>query len=345
MTLHTSLIASLTAAVALSGCASQDNGSSPSPDASNAGPTGGFHVSGRFLFDKCENKVVLRGINEMVVWLPSDKDDRTVYEEIAKTGANVVRIVWNSTGTAAALDKTIANALAQKLIPLIEDHDATGDLSKVPAVVDYWVKPDVVQVVTKHQDKLLLNIANEAGNGGVIEDDFRTTYTDAIARLRKVGYTMPLIIDGPSWGSNITLLFATGPDLIQADPLHNILLSVHTYWIDPDGSTTKSKMQQAESNGLPLIVGEFADVKNGDCNSGSFNVSVLMQEAQDRQIGWLAWSWGAVKNSDCPGKFDMTSDGTFSGLQNWGLAVATTDANSIKNTSVLSPYIANGSCN
>jgi hypothetical protein len=54
---------------------------------------------------------------------------------------------------------------------------------------------------------------------------------------------------------------------------------------------------------------------------------------------------GAVKNSNCAGNIDMTSDGTFAGLEDWGLAVATTDANSIKNTSVLSPYIVNGACN
>ena len=69
-----------------------------------------------------------------------------------------------------------------------------------------------------------------------------------------------------------------------------------------------------------------------------------LEEAQKRQIGWLAWSWGSMKNTDCPGKLDMTSDGTFAGLQNWGLVVATTDENSIKNTSVRSPYIEKGSC-
>jgi mannan endo-1,4-beta-mannosidase len=39
------------------------------------------------------------------------------------------------------------------------------------------------------------------------------------------------------------------------------------------------------------------------------------------------------------------SDGTFAGLKGWGLTVATTDPNSIKNTSVISPYMAKGSCN
>jgi mannan endo-1,4-beta-mannosidase len=232
--------------------------------------------------------------------------------------------------------------LAEKLIPLVENHDATGDLAKVPAAVDYWVQADVVKVLSKFQDKILLNIANEAGDNNVINSDYEDAYNDAISRLRGAGYTMPLIIDAPGWGTNITTLSSCGPRL--KDSLDNIILSVHTYWDDADGALTRSTLQDAESLTRPLIVGEFADTKVGVCSPGSYNVHVLLEEAQKRQIGWLAWSWGSMKNTDCPGKLDMTSDGTFAGLQNWGLVVATTDENSIKNTSVRSPYIEKGSC-
>ena len=325
------------------GCASSTPQDGGNDAGSSTGGKPGFYVSGRFLYDKCGNKVVLRGVNEMIIW-SSNQDGSTIYPEIAKTGANVVRIVWNATGTASTLDATIKNALDQKLIPLVEDHDATGDITKVPAVVDYWLQSDIVAVLKKYEDKILLNIANEAG-ATVDQDTYASTYTTAIQRLRDAGCRMPLVIDAPRYGTDIGTLLNAGPTLIAADPLANILLSVHLYWADPAGDVTRARLADAVTANMPLMVGEFADTKVGTCAHGSYDVGALMDAAQQNQIGWLAWSWGAVKNSDCTGMLDMSSDGTFAGLKDWGLAVATTDTNSIKNTSVLDPYIVSGSCN
>jgi PKD repeat protein len=70
----------------------------------------------------------------------------------------------------------------------------------------------------------------------------------------------------------------------------------------------------------------------------------MISYCQQNQIGWLAWSWGYVVNGDCA-EMDMTRGGDFSTLTGWGLVVATTDPNSIKNTAVRSPYMVNGACN
>jgi mannan endo-1,4-beta-mannosidase len=336
MTIARMLVGTSIAACTLSACASSDDGKGPS-----APP--GFSVQGRHLVDRCGNKVVLRGVNEMIVW-SSGMDGVPEYAEIAKTGANVVRIVWNKTGSAAALDTTVANALAEKLIPMVENHDPTGDISKVPAAVDYWVRSDVLAVLGKYQDRLLLNIANEAGDHNVTKETFESTYETAIVRLREAGYTVPLIVDSTNWGTNIGRLFESGPAIIAADPLQNVMLSVHTYWDDPQGQSTRSNLERAASAGLPLIVGEFADTKVGVCTHGSYNVQVLMEAAQQHEIGHLAWSWGGVKNNDCPGMLDMTADGTFDSLHGWGLEVAVNDPNSLKNTSIRPPYILNGTC-
>ena len=347
----------------LSACSGSDGGANPggSPNAGSGGAGGaggaggsgggdtlpGFYVNDRFLYDKCGNKVILRGINEMIVW-SSGKDGDPEYAEIAKTGANVVRIVWNKSGAASAL--AIANALEQKLIPMVENHDATGDITKVPAAVDYWVKEDVVAVLKKYEDKVLLNIANEAGDTACTAEDYEATYKDAIARLRDVGYKMPIVIDSSSWGTDVNRLQESGPALIEADPLKNILLSAHAYWNDTTGTGAEQRLQAMADKGLPFIVGEVADTSAGTCKPGSFNVTAFMDVAQRLEVGWLAWSWGGVPNNDCKdkdtgvGMFDMTSDGTFDGLQGWGKVMATDDPNSIKNTAVLAPYIATGTC-
>ncbi len=304
-----------------------------------------FRVSGRHLYDRCGEQVVLRGVNEMIVW-SGGRDGVPEYSEIAKTGANVVRIVWNEEGSAAELDVAIQNAVAEQLIPMIEHHSATGDLTKVPEVVDYWVQSDVVSVLKKHEAYLLLNIANEAA-ASPSEEDFRTTYETAITRIRDTGVKMPLIIDGSSWGQDIDMLQAVGPDLMAHDPEGNVLFSVHMWWSDPQGTRVKSELQESVDMGLPLIVGEFAQHAVYLCDQSPFAYTVLMEEAKKHQIGWLAWSWGGVQNNDCAneGSFDMTVGGVFGNWEEtWGEEVAVTDPNSIQNTSIRPASMVNGSC-
>jgi mannan endo-1,4-beta-mannosidase len=304
-----------------------------------------FHVEGRDLYDRCGEKVVLRGVNEMIVW-SGGKDGNPEFAEIAKTGANAVRIVWNEEGTAAELDVAITGAIAQKLIPIVEHHGATGDLSKVPTVVDYWTNPSVVAVLQKHEANLLLNIANEPGETETAQN-FTSTYQTAIDRIRATGLTLPLIIDAPQWGQDIDMLQAAGPGLITHDPEHNLLFSVHMWWDDATGTRVKTELQQSVDMQLPLIVGEFAQHAVYLCDQKPFAYTVLMAEAQKHGIGWLAWSWGAVANGDCAdqGSFDMTVGGVFGNWEeSWGEAVAVSDPNSIQKTSVRPVSMTTGSC-
>lgn len=305
-----------------------------------------FRVTGAKLFDRCGEEVVLRGVNEMIVW-SSGRDGDPEFSEIAKTGANAVRIVWNEEGSAAELDVAIGNALAQGLIPMIEHHSATGDLTLLPTVVDYWVSPDVVAVIKKHEANLLLNIANESGDNGVDAAEFQAAYQTAITRIRETGVVLPLIIDAPSWGQNINVLQETWQQLVVHDPEQNLMFSVHMWWDDPDGTRVIDELSQSVEAGMPLIVGEFAQHAVSGCADAPFAYPILLDEAQKAGIGWLAWSWGGVENADCAdeGAFDMTVDGVFGDWKEpWGEEVALTHPASIQNTSVRPASILTGQC-
>jgi mannan endo-1,4-beta-mannosidase len=255
--------------------------------------------------------------------------------------------VWNEEGSAAELDVAIANALNQGLIPMIEHHSATGDLTLLPTVVDYWVSPDVVAVIKKHEANLLLNIANEAGDGSVDAAAFQAAYELAITRIRETGVVLPLIIDAPSWGQNIDVLQTAWQALVAHDPQHNLMFSVHMWWDDPTGTRVVDELTQSTAAGMPLIVGEFAQHAVSGCADTPFAYSVLLDEAQTAGIGWLAWSWGAVENADCAddGAFDMTVNGEFGNWKEaWGEEVALTHPASIQNTSVRPPSILTGTC-
>lgn len=328
------------------GTAAGGAGSAGAAGAGGAGSTHvGFYVDGRTLRDRCGEKVVLRGVNEMVIYT-SSQDGSPYFAEIAKTGANVVRITWNTTGSAAKLDAAMANAIANKMIPMVVLNDATGDLSKLGMEVDYWTGADVSAAIKKYQDKTLVNIANEAGNNSVTQSAFTSAYQNAITRLRGAGIHTPLIIDGSSWGQDIDMLQATGPGLLSFDPDHNLIFSTHMYWSDASGSRVMTEISQSVAMSLPLIVGEFAQHAVAGCSSAPFAYKMLMSVAKTSEIGYLPWSWGGVKNSDCQNDqpFDM-SNGTYDGLQGWGKEVAVTDPNSIMNTSVRSHYMMTGSCN
>ena len=318
--------------VPLPGCDS--SGSDGKTGQDDVHPT--FYVEGRFLHDPCGEKVVLRGVNKMVVW--TDRQG-TTFPQIARTGANVVRAMWSIDVEPEEAELMLQSARRNGLIPIWEMHDATGDWAMLERVVDYWVRPDVVAMVQKHEEYLLVNIANEAGRD-VPDDEFRDRYIEIVQRMRRAGIRVPLIIDASGWGRDYEQLLAVGPEIVAQDSLHNTMLSVHWWHSDNNEERITNALERSVELELPFLVGEFAHAEVG-CR-GRIAYEHILAEAQRLDIGWLAWSWGPG-NSDCA-EMDMTEDGSFDTLHDWGLEVAVTDPNSIKNTSVRPGFLVNNAC-
>lgn len=302
-------------------------------------------TKGRFILDPSGERLVMRGVNEMFIWSP-DFTGEELLPEIAKTGANTTRLVWltdssSTRATAANLDLLLQNCIDQGMFPMPELHDATGDWDKLPAMVDYWVRPDVLQVLKKHEAYLLLNIANECGGHEVSTEAFTAGYLKAVERLREAGLRCPLVIDAAGWGQNLEQLLEAAPVLLEADPLKNLIFSVHMWWPAEDGSTLRIEqgLERAVELNLPLIVGEFAPMGVG-CKR-FIDYHSIMARCQELQIGWLSWSWGAVPNGDCS-EMDMTREpkrGRFEGLTDWGLEVAVSHPQGIAASTVKSDFL------
>lgn len=293
----------------------------------------GFRVEGRFLYDNQGERVILYGMNKMCTWM--DKDGDPSFKEIAKTGSNCVRIVWSITDSAKDLDTVIANCRKEHMIPIIEVHDATGEWDKLPSLVDYWVREDIAEVLIKHQEYLILNVGNEVGNGSVTDAQFTEGYTDAITRIRAAGIHTPIMIDGHTWGQSIDVLQSCGPDLIEVDPDKNLLFSVHMWWPKMYGHTAQEvidELTESYEMELPLVVGEFGHIWE-ESEAGKIPYETIMEYCAKLEIGYLAWSWGPGNN---PQTFlDMTSDGTFDTLNDYGTEVCLTSEYSIKNLAVI----------
>ncbi|MEI7541688.1 MAG: glycoside hydrolase family 3 C-terminal domain-containing protein [bacterium] len=299
--------------------------------ASTATKYSGLQVKGRHIYDSNEEKLVIRGVNKMVVWL--DPDGIPSFSEIAKTGANCVRIVWSvKDGTMEGLDIAIQNCVKYKMIPVIELHDHTGnwDDSVFELFNNYWTDPKMLSIIKKHESYLIINYANEIGNNLVTNLDYKKRYNNAVKTLRKAGIRVPLMIDAAAWGTGMNYITDNWEYLQKNDPLHNLIFSIHMWWNDGDSKRIKDAIWNSVKTEIPLVVGEFAVA--GIDNKGLICYQTIIAECQKAQIGWLAWEWG-------PGNMhgnlmDMTKNNKYESLWGWSKEVCVSSPYSIKNTSI-----------
>ena len=323
------------------------------------GESVGLTVSGRHLLTPCGDTLILRGVNKMSIWT-DDLDLRKItYAEIKQSGANCVRIVWlaqpgpfEQDAGPEGLDRNIQDAIDAGLIPMVELHDATGDLSRLPIIVQYWTRPEVVDVINKHKRYLLVNIANEAGDETVTDQQFIDVYSNAVSTLREAGISTPLVIDASDWGKNLEQLVRVGSPLQAADPDHNLLFSAHLYWALSDGADAdfiRSQFAQAIGAGLPFIIGEFTHYFNrgGGCTYET-DYEAIIRYCDEFDIGWLAWEWGPGNEFADPTceVMNMTSNSMYATLKDtWAKVVVEASDYGIKQTSVTHYFTAHkGEC-
>jgi beta-glucosidase len=291
----------------------------------------GFRVKGRDIYDMNGEKFIIRGVNKMVVWL--DPDGEPSFTEIAKTGANAVRIVWTvKDATMEGLETAIANCVKHSMVPVIELHDNTGawDDTVFRQFNNYWTNPKMVSIIKKYEKYLILNYGNEIGPDKVTHSQFRSRYSDAVLKLRAAGIRVPIMIDAACWGTNMDYIYENHEYLTKKDPINNIIYSIHMWWNDGNEQRVKDAVRNAAEKEIPLVVGEFAVA--GIDNKGLICYATIISECHKAGTGWLAWEWG-------PGNLhgnlmDMTKDSNFNTLWGWAKEVCLDSPYSIKKTSI-----------
>jgi len=275
-----------------------------------------LYVDKGALFTAANEPLVMRGFNEMFVW-SKDKTGKHLLSEISKTGANTVRLVWDKNTAKADLITLIDNTLVQKMVAIPECHSATGKWGRaLKACINFWHDPQLIAAIERNRQWTIVNIANEAGDQNISDEDFFTTYQAAIKSLRTWGYTVPLMIDASLWGQNLDQLLRVGPRLLKEDPLANIIFSVHSYWPAAVSIENYEKVaQKAKALGITMIVGEGPSVTRvGQCDlEQPLPYLEGMKILHEHNVGWLNWSWGGMKNGDCDNfrYFDITQAGSF----------------------------------
>lgn len=321
-----------------------------------------IHVSGKHILGPCGDTLLLRGINYAPYnwgWSP----DQLRINEIAKSKANCVRLVWYKTGQAGTpattyenlvlLDSALASCIRHKLIPVLVLHDQTCQNSptNLISMASWFSQTNVLQLIDKYRHNLILNLANEAlyvnwaSNPSAARIVFQNTYSTIVNSMRVSGIHVPLMIDGPDCGTNLEVLAQVGPVLLQNDPDSNLIFSAHGYWFSYAGNDSTqmvAKIEMAQNAGIPFLFGEVANLQDGTINCEYvLNYRPLLHICQQKKIGWLAWSW----DNDVCAQRQISSNGQFSSLTNYGQSILNDpDFGLITDSVAKSKYLVSGDC-
>ena len=304
-----------------------------------------FYTKGRYLYNRFGEKVILNGINLPLLddW---DFPQRDKLAELAKTGANSVRIQWyknygqpnRPSYSISDLDKVLTRCQQSQIIPIVMLSDLTCNSNPNllnTQLISWWTENDVLKVLKKHESYLIINLANELGfyrwtnNQQDALNSFTNAYKSAISSIRKHLH-LPIMIDAPDCGTSIEVFPLIGQELIAHDPDHNLLFSGHAYWSAYDGIPHIESMIKAN---LPLVFGEIANKQDEHINNTTkycyydldgttenhppikaFTYQTLLSILKQKQIGWIAWCWW---QDNCTTR-QMTLNGNFSNLTSYG---------------------------
>ena len=320
--------------VIINACIPTGGGGTPTPN----NPT--ITVKGKHIIAPCGDTIVPKGVNYAVYgwgWNTSEN----LFPEIAKSGANCVRIVWYKNNSAPAysnltmLDSALSRCIQQKMIPMLELHDVTcnNDTTAIINTANWFTQTNVKTILLKYQKWLMLNPVNEAGYvmwNSNNETRFRLMYQTIISNLRNAGLNMPLVLDASDCGQHLNLWKSIGTSLQNFDPKHNLIFSAHTYWTSYANTTTEitNILNDAATWNIPVVLGEIANKQ--DDNTGNciytLDVAAVMQAAHNNNIGYLAWVW----TQDNCGARQMTTNGNFNTLTGYGNTIINTATTGIK---------------
>jgi hypothetical protein len=265
-----------------------------------------LHVEGRFLYDANGEKVVIRGIEEF---------QNNYIDQIAKTGANAYRLAYDV--NAEELDRLLYKAVAE--------HNMIVSLmvSQNLETVSRWNRPDIKAVLKNYESHIVMMVhgegpynARDAGATGRWLGDVKRI----IQMVRSYGYRCPLEILSNGWGQNLLILLDHGREVIDSDPLRNIILGCQMYAdTRPDGNnrmTVEQAIQAIVKSGLPIQLGA-CPFTGADCkplnNGPADNWIRVWNGTYENEIGCYYWCWSGSP-SWLPACDGLSRDGSYG---NW----------------------------
>lgn len=321
---RTNGVTTIEKAVALGGSSAGSQPSQPATDApstpsqpSNPSQEAntGFHVSDQKILDANGNEFIMRGVNVAHAWFQNNTEQ--TLKAVAAKGCNTVRVVcadggkWTKT-SASELQKIIGWCKENKLVCVLEAHDATGsdNISDVVAAAEYWAS--MKDILNANTDYVILNIANE-WVGTWDSSTWAQGNQEAIKVVRNAGIKNMIMIDAAGWGQYANAIKEQGKNVFNSDPDKNTVFSIHFYGTaGKDAQTIKNNIDGALTSGAPVLAGEFGY----NHSDGDVDEAYLMSYCDEKGLGYLAWSWKG--NGGGVEYLDLVNDWDGNSLTEWG---------------------------
>ncbi|WP_327003833.1 glycoside hydrolase family 5 protein [Dactylosporangium sp. NBC_01737] len=286
----------------------------------------GFRVSGTKLLDARGNQFIMRGANHGHAWYTGQTQ---VWADMKNSGANTIRVVLTGGrygySSASDVSAVVSRCRSSKLVCVLENHDTTGygdqgGATTLDAAANYWLA--VKSALQGQEAYAIINIGNEPlGNNSASQ--WANATKSAVQKLRNGGLQHTLVVDAPNWGQDHQWIMRNNAaSVLAADPLHNTVFSVHMYGVYDTAQEVYTYIDSYYNAGLPLIVGEFGHWHS----DGPVDEDAIINHANYRGIGWLAWSWSGngsgVEYLDMVYGFNVNSrawwgDRIISGTNGW----------------------------
>ncbi|KAJ3407604.1 hypothetical protein HDV05_005331, partial [Chytridiales sp. JEL 0842] len=297
--------------------------------------TSAFSLRGSTIVDSRNNTFVMKGINHAYGFF---KTQNQAFADIKSTGSNTIRIVLTGADTLENVKFVIEESKKNKLVAVVENHDATGygdsqGSKHISQVADWWVT--MKDAVIGQEEYVILNIANEPF-GNTNFQAWANETTKAIEKLRAAGIKNQLMVDGPNWGQDWSnLMSQNAPAILASDPLKNVVFSVHMYGVYKDAQKVTSYIDSYLSRNLPIVVGEFGYTHT----DGEVDETTIIKYCAEKNVGLLAWSWSG--NSGGVEYLDLVNQWNKANPSAWGRQVFDAVKGGVE-ASVYAPGGANG---
>ncbi|HOC35087.1 MAG TPA: cellulase family glycosylhydrolase, partial [Ruminococcus flavefaciens] len=205
----------------------------------------GFHVEGQKIIDANGNNFIMRGVNVPHAWFQNNTEQ--TLRAVAAKGCNSVRVVCldGASGYKTSADeigKVIGWCKENKLICVLEVHDATGkdSISDIVTAAKYWT--EMKDILNENRAYVIVNIANE-WVGTWDSSTWSQGYQQAMKVIRDAGIKNMLMIDAAGWGQYGTSIKEKGAEVFASDPEKNTVFSIHFYGTaGKNASTIKSNI-------------------------------------------------------------------------------------------------------
>ncbi len=286
---------------------------SQSASAAATSGTNQFQVVGTKIFDPNGVEFIAKGVNVNGPGFGWPGNTPSYVDEITGTwGFNAIRLnvqelqpssyTYAENGT---IDQIVQAYTQADTVVMIEPHEKTGKYwegTELTRVAD-WFK----DLASRYKDNpyVWFNTSNEPGATNSISNiDKWVTMNETITKaIRSTGADNIIVVDDHFWGQgsgqwngdpvspNRSAILSQGKNLVNrlGDDGNNIIFSLHVYdqWEFGD-SKFNSYFDQAKSQGLPMIVGEYGATVDGRFKKATQST---LNTAVPRELGRFAWAW------------------------------------------------------